>query len=67
MKHAEVLKTQSKRWKARYYFKLFASNGEQIAVSSRDDKLTYTEKHSVIETLESNFPDFEIIDKTKEW
>jgi len=44
-----------------FRFTLHAINGEMIAQSWKE---TYTQKHSCITTLKTNFPDFKIIDET---
>lgn len=57
-----VIKTVSKgRQKGQFRFQLIASNGKTIATSGTEN---YTQKHSCIETLTNNFPNFKIEDKT---
>ncbi len=45
-----------------FKFTLYAENGEAIAQSYPE---SYTQKHSLLETLQSNFPDFPVDDTTK--
>jgi uncharacterized protein YegP (UPF0339 family) len=63
MKKALIKKVSKGKLKGQYRFVLKAENGETVAVSSPE---SYTQKHSALETLEANFPDFKIIDKTNE-
>lgn len=66
MKTARLIKDLRANGEVEYRFKLFSANGEEIAISSRDDKQTYTQKHSAIDTLKNNFPDYTIVDETGE-
>lgn len=61
MKKAIIKLVSKGKQKGQFRFVLLAENGEVIATSGSE---TYTQKHSCIETLESNFPNFTIIDKT---
>ena len=63
MKKAFIKTVSKGKQKGQFRFVLKASNGETIAVSSPE---SYTQKHSAIETLTANFPDFQIVDKTKD-
>lgn len=47
--------------KGQFRFVLKAVNGEPIATSE-----TYTQKHNVLDVLTTYFPNFEIVDKTKQ-
>lgn len=62
MKKAQIKQISRGKHKGEFRFLLFASNGEVIANSHPE---SYTQKHSCIETLTNNFPDFVIEDKTK--
>jgi uncharacterized protein YegP (UPF0339 family) len=59
MKKAIIKKVTHGKLKGQFRFILKAENGEIVATSE-----TYTQKHSCIETIESNFPNFIIEDKT---
>lgn len=47
--------------KGQYRFVLVGDNGENLSQTE-----TYTQKHNVIEVLAKYFPNFEVVDKTKE-
>lgn len=56
-----VIKTVTHgKQKGQFRFIFKGRNGETIATSE-----TYTQKHNVIELLRDYFPDFAILDKTK--
>jgi uncharacterized protein YegP (UPF0339 family) len=58
-----IIKIVSKgKQKGQFRFNLIADNGQTIATSGTEN---YTQKHSCIETLKTSFPNFEIVDKTK--
>ena len=58
MKTATIKRITHGKLKGQFRFILKAENGEIIATSE-----SYTQKHSCKETLESNFPNFKILDK----
>lgn len=62
MKKALIKRIAKGKKKGEFRFVLKAENGETVAVSGTE---TYTQKHSCIETLNSCFPLFHIIDLTK--
>lgn len=61
MKKVIIKKVSHGKLKGQYRFILVASNGEPIATSE-----TYTQKHNIIDLLNTHFSEFEIVDKTKE-
>jgi uncharacterized protein YegP (UPF0339 family) len=61
MKRAIIKKVSKGRQKGEYRFLLIAENGEIIATSE-----TYTAKHNVVDVIKAHFPEFTIVDKTKE-
>lgn len=61
MKKAIITLVTRGKNKGQFRFTLIGINGEPVANSHPE---TYTQKHSCIETLESNFPDFVIIHTT---
>lgn len=62
MKKARIILVTKGKNVGQFRFKLYGINGEPVANSHPE---TYTQKHSCIETLQNNFPDFVIIDTTK--
>lgn len=57
MKTAQIKRVTHGHMKGQYRFLLKAENGKIIATSE-----TYTQKHSLLETLETNFPNFKIVE-----
>src|SRR5688572_7173005 len=63
MKKAVIKKVTHGKLKGQFRFLLVAENGEVVAVSHPE---TYTQKHSLLETLATNFPNFTVEDTTIE-
>lgn len=58
---ALIKKVSKGKQKGQFRFVLIGKNGQVIATSGTEN---YTQKHSCIETLEANFPQFKIVDTT---
>lgn len=63
MNRAVLKKVTKGKNKGQYRFILYSTNGEVIAQSHPE---TYTQKHSAKDTIRNNFPNFALVDKTKE-
>lgn len=61
MKTAIIKQVSKGKQKGQFRFVLKAENGQVVATSGSEN---YTQKHNLISTLESNFKEFTIIDKT---
>ena len=62
-KAAHITKVSRGKAKGQFKFNLYGGNGEGIAQSWPE---SYTSKQMCIKTLKVDFPDFAIIDLTKE-